>query len=128
MLGKIDNWISESLLYIDFKQKEKGQDKFFRLALLLVLSLTVFLNCISIAWLISLLGLFTASLEPIIPLCLSLVVILFLYMRYQYRANYISISNKRGYNKKLWGTTIIYIVSTFILMWTLIIYAMLAGL
>jgi hypothetical protein len=36
MLSKIDKWICEILLYIDYKQKEKGMDGTFRGGFLLV--------------------------------------------------------------------------------------------
>jgi hypothetical protein len=125
MLGKIDKWICESLLYIDFKQKEKGQDELFRFALLLVLSSTVFLNIISVDFILHFFGVPELIPLPTIPLSLSSITLLFLYVKYHNKDNYIAISNKLGFRKKLWGTAVIYTISSFTLMWTSIIYAVL---
>ncbi len=122
MLEKIDKWICESFLYIDFKQKEKGEDKFFRFAHLLVLGLTVFLNFTSLKFIIDLPEFIS---HAGVSICLSFVVLFLLYGRYHYNDNYILLSKKNGYKKKLWGTGIIYIISTFALMWIIMIYAIL---
>jgi hypothetical protein len=120
MMGHIDKWICESFLYLDFKQKEKGEDKFFRFALLLVLGLTVILNFISLKFIVDLPE-FISHIA--VSIFLSFVVLFLLYRRYHYNDNYILLSKKNGYKKKLWGTAVIYIIFTFALMWTMIIYA-----
>jgi len=125
MLEQIDKWICESFLYIDFKQKEKGQDKFLRFALLLILSLTVFLNFISLNFITFIFGFPEFMPNSLISLCLSFIILFLLYRRYHYNDNYILFSKKKGYKKKLWGTVIIYIIFTFVLMWTMMIYAVL---
>ena len=126
MLGKIDKWICESLLYIDFKQKEKGLYKTFRFALLLILSLTVFLNLISVNFITFVLEYHEIETTPLIQFCLSFFILFLLYKRYYYNDKYIYISNINGYTKKLWGTVIFYIIFTFVLMWVMIIYAVLS--
>jgi len=123
MLKKIDTWICECLLYLDFKQKNKGMDNNFRLLLLLVLSSTMFLNFISVCFIFSLFGFQEQELVPLVPICLSFILFLLLYKRYHYNDNYVFLSKKQGHKKKLWGTVIFYIIFTFILMWILIICA-----
>lgn len=125
MLGNFDKWICESLLYIDFKQKKKGQDKLLRFALLLILSSTVFLNFITLNFVIFAFGFPELTSNYLVPLCLSFVVLFLLYGRYHYNDNYILFSEKKGHKKKLWNTVIIYIIFTFFLMWAMIIYALL---
>jgi hypothetical protein len=124
MLSKIDKWICEILLYIDYKQKEKGMDGTFRGGFLLVLSSTMFIIIISAYLLVHILGFQVYELiPPIVPISLSSILFFLLYIRYHYKDNYVLISEKQGFQKKIFGIANIYIICTFALMWILIILA-----
>lgn len=123
MLKKIDKWICECLLYLDYKQKEKGLDSTFRLLLLLVLSFTMFINFISGYFIFNLCGFKGYELMLFFPITFSSILFFLLFTRYHYKDNYILISKKQECQKKLWGTVVIYIICSFALMWILIILA-----
>jgi hypothetical protein len=135
MLKKVDRWICQLLLQMDYNYDKKASAFFQdslgsqKIGICAVISSMQFLNTISVFLLIN-----RFMLMPNVEFnwvaytgaFISVVTFVFIFMRYIVKDRYLDLSNKFGFKRKSWSGATIYFVLSLAFMWLIIISAVMS--